>query len=135
MFTRSLLFLALVLATPTLIAQTTKPAPQPQRAADRYVPAIMHERMQTLSGCLQQNPEWRLTDATLAGQKEAATYKLDGIGEARLLVLAGKQVEATGAIVAASPAPPGGKPAAGSGGPPLPRFEATALREVAATCS
>src|SRR5688572_1833986 len=100
MFRPNLLFAALVLATPTLTAQTTKPA-------------IMHERMTTLSGCLQRNQDWVLTGATLTGQKEAATYKLEGIGEARLLVLAGKKVEATGAIVdpgkPAGPAPSAGK--------------------------
>jgi hypothetical protein len=127
MFKRSLVVVTLVLAAQTLAAQ----AP---------TPAIMHERMLTLSGCLQRNPDWSLTDATLAGQKETATYKLEGIGEARLLVLVGKKVEATGAIVgpgkpAAGPAPSGVKPTAGGAGHPLPRFEATAVREVAATCS
>jgi hypothetical protein len=118
---------ALVLAAPAVAAQTTKPA-------------IMHERMITVSGCLQQDPDWVLTGATLAGQKETATYRLDGIGEARLLVLAGKKVEATGAIVdagkpAAPAAPAARKSSTAATGQPLPRFEATAVREVAATCS
>jgi hypothetical protein len=86
MFRRSLLLGALVLTAPTLTAQAPKPA-------------VMHERMVTVSGCLQRNGEWLLSGATLAGQKESATYKLEGIGEARLLVLAGKKVDATGAIV------------------------------------
>ena len=81
-----------------------------------------------------------MTGGTLTGQKEAATYRLDGIGEARLLVLVGKKVEATGAIVdpgkPAAPAAPGtGKSTTAATGQPLPRFEATAVREVAATCS
>jgi hypothetical protein len=126
MFRRSLFLMALVLATPTLSAQTTKPA-------------IMQERMTTLTGCLQRNPDWVLTGATVAGQKETATYKLEGIGEARLLVLIDKKVDATGAIVdtkpSASHGPAGVKPAAGGTGQPLPRFEATAVREVAESCS
>ena len=126
MFRRSLFFAALVLAAPTLTAQTTKPA-------------IMQERMTTLTGCLQRQPDWVLTDATFAGQKEAATYRLEGIGEARLLVLVDKKVEATGAIVDAARPPashaPAGTPAAGGTGQPLPRFEATAVREVAPACS
>jgi hypothetical protein len=127
MFWRSLFFAALVLAAPTLTAQTAKPA-------------IMHERMTTVSGCLQRHPDWVLTGATLAGQKEAVTYRLEGIGEARLLVLVDKRVEATGAILDAANPPaghvaPGGKPSAGGTGQPLPRFEATAVREVAPTCS
>jgi hypothetical protein len=132
MFRRNLFFVAFVLATSALAAQTTGPAPTTK-------PAIMHERMLTLSGCLQRNPDWVLTGATLAGQKEAATYRLDGIGEARLLVLVDKKVEATGAIVDPKPAsgavPSAGKSTAAAAGQHLPRFEATALREVAATCS
>jgi hypothetical protein len=127
MFRRRLYIVAIVLAAPALTAQTNKPA-------------IMHERMTTLSGCLQRQPDWVLTGATLAGQKEPATYRLEGIGEARLSVLVDKRVEATGAIVDAAKPPashpaPGGKPAAGGTGQPLARFEAIAVREVAETCS
>ena len=117
---------ALVLAAPALAAQTMKPA-------------IMHERMTTVSGCLQRQTDWVLTGATLAGQKEPATYRLAGIGEARLLVLVDKKVEATGALVdAGKPSghvTSGGKAAAGGTRQSLPTFEATAVREVAETCS
>jgi len=127
MFRPILCFVALVLATATVTAQTTKPA-------------IMHERMTTLAGCLERSPDWVLTGAVLTGQKEASTYKLEGIGEARLLVLVGKKVEATGAVVdpgkpAAGTTPSPAKRTAAAPGQALPRFEATALREVAATCS
>ena len=128
MFRRKLLLVALVLATPALNAQTARPAPQ-TRTPDRTVPAIMHERMITLSGCVQRSPDWVLAGAALTGQKETASYKIEGIGEARLLVLVGKKVDATGVILDA------GKPAAAGAAQPLPRFEATAIREVAATCS
>jgi hypothetical protein len=131
---------ALVLAVATLTAQApkpataakkpapaaTKPAPQPQKTQNRYVPAIMQEKMITLSGCLKHDPDWELTDATVAGQKDKATYKLEGISAARLSLFVGKRIDATGALQDE------GTPARGRS---LPRFEATAVQEATGNCS
>src|SRR4051812_31000444 len=94
------------LATTPLRAQTaapakTAPAATPRTTADRYVPAIMQERTTTVTGCLQKNQGWVLTGATLAGQKDTATYTLAGLGDARLALFEGKKVEVTGAMSAA----------------------------------
>ncbi len=160
MFRRSL-SVALVLATTTLGAQTTAPnatqqpaAPggAPRAAALRYVPAILQERMITITGCLQNNEGWVLTGATLAGQQEAGTYKLLGIADARLALFEGKRIEATGALplagkaaspaasptaaakIAASPSPAAARdaqasPASPAGQPGEALFEATAVKE------
>lgn len=139
MIKQSLISAALALATATLAAQAPKTtpaapkpaapgakpaAPQPQNTQDRYVPAIMQEKMVTVAGCLKRNQDWELTDATIAGQKDKAAYKLEGIGDARLSLFAGKRVQATGALQN------GGK----ATGKNLPRFEATAVQEATGSC-
>jgi hypothetical protein len=139
MIQRTLVGMALALATATVAAQAPTPktaakpatatpktaAPQPPKAENRYVPAIM-EKSVTVSGCLKGGSDWELTDATLAGQTGKATYKLEGIGEARLSLFVGKRIQATGALQDE------GKPAAGKS---LPRFEATAVQEATGSCS
>jgi hypothetical protein len=138
-----LLGVALALATATLAAQAPKPAaaaarpkdppptaapktatPPSQKAQSPYVPAIMQKTV-TVAGCLKRGTDWELTDATVAGQKDKATYKLEGISPARLSLFVGKRIEATGALAG------DGKPAAGKN---LPRFEATAVKEAAGGC-
>lgn len=134
------------LATTTLGAQTaapakTPPAATPHATGDRYVPAIMQERTMTLTGCLQKNQGWVLTGATLAGQKDAASYKLEGVGDARLALFEGKRIEVTGAMpFASASASSPAKPAVASPGPAaatrnLPVFEATAVKEATGACS
>jgi hypothetical protein len=140
MIKQSLFVLGIALATTTLAAQApapattgTKPATgapkpgatQPQKTENRYVPAIMQEKLVTLAGCLKRDPDWQLTDATLAGQKDKTTYKLEGISPARLSLFVGKRVEATGALQEV------GKTATGKN---LPRFEATAVQETTGSC-
>jgi hypothetical protein len=151
MFGRSLCSAALVLAATTLGAQTATPnKPQPAPDAVRAggdLPAIMQERTTTISGCLQKNQDWVLTGATLANQKETATYKLEGIGDARLALFENKRIEATGvthpaagakpagaASAGAKPAPAGARPTAASS-KALPVFEATAVKEGTGGCS
>jgi hypothetical protein len=108
----------------------------------------MQERTTTISGCLQKNQDWVLTGATLANQKETATYKLEGIGDARLALFENKRIEATGvthpagtaparaASAGAKPAAPAGaKPTAASAAKALPIFEATAVKEGTGACS
>jgi hypothetical protein len=151
MFGRSLCCTALVLAATSLAAQTGAPArpqatPSGAAAGDRYIPAIMQEKTTTIAGCLQKTQGWVLTGATLAGQKEPATYRLEGIGDARLALFENKRVEATGvtqAVALAAPAKPAAAPAAAktaSGGAAstqksLPVFEATAVKEGTGACS
>ena len=139
MIKRILVGMALALATATLGAQAPTPktagkpaaaapktaAPQPPKGENRYVPAIM-EKSVTVAGCLKGGPDWELTDATLAGQKDKTTYKLEGIGEARLSLFVGKRIQATGALQDE------GKPATAKS---LPRFEATAVQEATGSCS
>ena len=145
MFGRILCSAALVLVATTLGAQTTtpsqsKPAPDAVRAGGD-LPAIMQERTTTISGCLQKNQDWVLTGATLANQKEAATYKLEGIGDARLALFENKRIEATGVTHPAGGSKPAGasaagaKPAAASASKALPVFEATAVKEGTGACS
>ena len=138
MVKQSLFGVALALATSTLAAQAPKPAtaaaqpkPAPKTATppsgkgqSPYVPAIMQKTV-TLAGCLKQDPDWELTDATVTGQKDKATYKLEGISSARLSLFVGKRIEATGALQ------DDGKPATGKS---LPRFEATAVKEATGSC-
>ena len=141
MIRQSLFGMALALATATLAAQAPKPTtaspkpttaaprtatPQPQKDQNGYVPAI-EQKLVTVSGCLKRNSDWELTDATVGDQKEKGTYKLEGIGEARLSLLLGQRIQATGALQG------GGKAAAT--GKSLPRFEATAVKEATGTCS
>ena len=124
----------------TLTAQASKPSttarkpatpaakpatPQSQKAQNRYVPAIMQEKMITLAGCLKLDPDWELTDATVAGEKDKATYKLEGISAARLSLFVGKRIQATGVFQDE------GKAATGKN---LRRFEATAVREATGSC-
>jgi hypothetical protein len=142
----------LVLVATSLAAQTATPnrpqsAPDAGRAAGD-LPAIMQERTTTISGCLQKNQDWVLTGATLANQKETATYKLEGIGDARLALFENKRVEATGVTHPAGSTAParaasaGAKPAAAAGARPaaasaskaLPVFEATAVKEGTGAC-
>src|SRR5256885_5310997 len=99
----------LALAAATLAAQAPKPATaaakpntapktavaEGQKAQSPYVPAIMQKTV-TVAGCLKRDPDWELTDATVAGQKDKATYKLEGISAARLSLFVGKRIEATG---------------------------------------
>ena len=140
MIRQSLFGMALALATATLAAQAPKPttaSPKPTTAAPRtatlqpqkdqngYVPAI-EQKLVTVSGCLKRNSDWELTDATVGDQKEKGTYKLEGIGEARLSLFLGQRIQATGALQG------GGKAATGKS---LPRFEATAVKEATGTCS
>lgn len=140
MIKQSLFGMALALATATLAAQAPKPttasqkptaaapktaAPQTQKDQNRYVPAI-EQKLVTVSGCLKRGSDWELTDATIADQKEKATYKLEGIGEARLSLFVGQRIQATGALE------DGGKSVTGK---TLPRFEATAVKEATGTCS
>jgi hypothetical protein len=149
MFGRSLCSVALVLAATSLAAQTATPkATQPPPASTGGdLPAIMQERTTTISGCLQKNQDWVLTGATLANQKETATYKLEGIGDARLALFENKRIEATGvthpaagpgkaaaASTGAKPAAPGAKPAPASAAKALPIFEATAVKEGTGAC-
>jgi len=153
MFGRSLCSAALVLVATSLAAQTAtptppRPAPDAGRAAGD-LPAIMQERTTTISGCLQKNQDWVLTGATLANQKETATYKLEGIGDARLALFENKRIEATGvthpagstapakaAAAGAKPAAPAGaRPVAASAAKALPIFEATAVKEGTGACS
>jgi hypothetical protein len=138
---QSVSVVALALATATLSAQAPKPAaapaakpanaapkseaPQPQKAQNQYVPAIM-QKLVTVTGCLKRGSDWELIDATLAGQQEKATYKLEGISGARLSLFVGKRIEATGA--------PQGE-ARAAGGKSLLRFEATAVQEATGACS
>jgi hypothetical protein len=98
--------------------------PQPQNPENRYVPAIMQPKLLTVSGCLKRDSDWELTDATLAGQQNKTTYKLEGISGARLSLFVGKRIEATGAL----------QGEARTGGKNLPRFEATAVQEATGTC-
>ena len=150
MFGRSLIGAALVLGATSLAAQTaapTKPQPAPEAGRPAVdLPAVMQERTTTISGCLQKNQDWVLTGATLANQKETATYKLEGIGDARLALFENKRIEATGVThPAGSAAPPraasaGAKPAAAGAKPAaaanaLPVFEATAVKEGTGACS
>jgi len=138
MIKQRLFGVALALATAALAAQAPKPttaaakpksapktaAPQPQKAQNPYVPAIMQKTV-TVAGCLKRDKEWELTDATVTGQKNTATYKLEGISPARLTLFVGKRIEATGALQ------DDGKLATGKD---LPRFEATAVKEATGTC-
>ena len=154
MFGRSLCSAALVLAATTVWAQNAAPnQSKPAPAADAVraggdLPAIMQERTTTISGCLQKNQDWVLTGATLANQKETATYKLEGIGDARLALFENKRIEATGVTHPAAGTKPAGaasagaKPAAPAGAKPaaassksLPVFEATAVKEGTGGCS
>ena len=138
MIRQSLFGVALALAAATLAAQAPKPAtaaakpkaapttakPQSEEAQSPYVPAIMQKTV-TVAGCLKHDPDWELTDATVTGQKDKATYKLEGISSARLSLFVGKRIEATGALQ------DDGKPATGKN---LPRFEATAVKEATGSC-
>jgi len=137
MIKQSLFGVALALATATLAAQAPKPTtaappkPAPKTATppsgkgqNPYVPAIMQKTV-TVAGCLKHDPDWELTDATVTGQKDKATYKLEGISSARLALFLGKRIEATGALQ------DDGKPATGKN---LPRFEATAVKEATGSC-
>ena len=138
MIRQSLFGVALALAAATLAAQAPKPAtaaakpkaapttatPQSEKAQSPYVPAIM-QKTATVAGCLKHDPDWELTDATVTGQKDKATYKLEGISSARLSLFVGKRIEATGALQ------DDGKPATGKS---LPRFEATAVKEATGSC-
>ena len=140
MIKHSFVGVALALATATLAAQATKPAPratkpatgtpkagasQTPKAQNPYVPAIEKEKI-AVSGCLKHESDWVLTDATVAGKQDKATYKLEGIGDARLALFVGKRVEATGALQQEA-----GKPATAKS---LPRFEATAVKESTGNC-
>ena len=137
MIKQTLFGVALALATVTLAAQAPKPAtaaakpknapttaapksatPSSQKAQNQYLPAIMQKTV-TVAGCLKRDPDWELTDATVAGQKDKATYRLEGISPARLSLFVGKRIEATGALQEA------GKSATGKS---LPRVEATAVK-------
>ena len=137
MIRQSLFGVALALAAATLAAQAPKPAtaaakpkaaptatPQSEKAQSPYVPAIMQKTV-TVAGCLKHDSDWELTDATVTGQKDKATYKLEGISSARLSLFVGKRIEATGAIQ------DDGKPVTGKN---LKRFEATAVKEATAGC-
>lgn len=139
MIKQLLISVALVLATAPLGAQASKPkatpskpatapakpaAAPPARSADRYVPAIMQQKLVTVAGCLKHDPDWELTDATLAGQQNKANYKLEGISGARLSLFVGKRIEATGALQEE------GK----TTGKNLPRFEATSVQEATGSC-
>ena len=138
MIKRSLFGVVLALATATLAAQAPKPAtpaakpktapktaaPQSEKAQSPYVPAIMQKTV-TVTGCLKRDPDWELTDATVTGQKDKATYKLEGISSARLSLFVGKRIEANGAIQN------DGKPSTAKS---LPRFEATAVKEATGNC-
>ena len=147
MIKHSLFTVALALATTTLAAQSSKPtapatpkigaqkpataAPKPAAPAapkvqNRYVPAVMQAKMITIAGCLKHGADWQLTDATIAGQKDKATYKLEGISAARLSLFVGKRIEATGALQ------DGGAPATEKNPQ---RFEATAVQEATGSCS
>ncbi len=162
MFRNSLFGVALVLATISLAAQTSKPASSTQKpsqatksdtqtqsaaktakpaapsspASSRYVPAIMQQRMTTLSGCLRQTKEeYTLTEAKVAQQGDvaqpanaaaAASYQLEGISPARLSMLVGKRVNVTGAFQAEAKA--------GAAAKQAPRFEATAVVEASGSC-
>jgi hypothetical protein len=139
MIKESLFALALALGTATLSAQTPKPTtssakpatPAPKTATQqsektqRYVPAVTQQKV-TVTGCLKHDSDWKLTDASLAGKQEKTTYKLEGIGDARLSLFVGKRIQAAGALQDED------KPAAGKS---LPRFEATAVQEATGTCS
>ncbi|HEY3045049.1 MAG TPA: hypothetical protein VGJ39_13540 [Vicinamibacterales bacterium] len=145
MIKQSLISAALALAAATLAAQAPKPtspttptgaapkpataaaqpaASQPANAQNRYVPAIMQEKI-TVTGCVKQGADWELTDATRAGQQGKTTYKLEGLSGARLSLFVGKRVEAAGALQV------DGK----TTGKSLPRFEATAVKETTGSCS
>ncbi len=80
----------------------------------------------TITGCLKRGAEWQLTDATISGQKDKATYRLEGISAARLSLFVGQRVEATGALQDE------GAPATTKNPP---RFEATAVQEATGSCS
>jgi len=130
---------AFVLAAATLGAQTAAPAKTPPAAApaatsDRYVPPIMQERNTTVTGCLHKNTTWTLTAATLAGQKDTASYRLEGLGDARLALFDGKRVEATGATVFESRSSNAKTAGAATAAKNLPVFEATAVKEATGTC-
>ena len=117
-------------------AKTAKPAAPASPASSRYVPAVMQQRMTTLNGCLRQtNQEYSLTDAKVSQQGDVAqsgtapaatSYKLEGISPARLSMLVGKRVNATGAFQAEAKAGAAAKQAA--------RFEATAVVEATGSC-
>jgi|SRR6476646_19126 hypothetical protein len=136
MIKQSLFGVALALATATLAAQAPKPASKPSAPAakppaaqpapdqNRYVPAIMQQKLITVTGCLKRGTDWELTDATLAGQQTKATYKLQGISGARLSLFEGKRIEATGAL----------QDEAKTTTKSLPRFEATAVQEATGSC-
>jgi len=138
MIKQSLFGVALALATATLAAQAPKPTtaaaqpkpapktatPKSEKSQNPYVPAILQKTI-TVAGCLKHDPDWELTDATVTGQKDKATYKLEGISSARLSLFVGKRIEATGALQ------DDGKPATGKN---LPRFEATAVKEATGSC-
>jgi hypothetical protein len=122
-------------APPASTTQTTKPPAPQARSSTPYVPAVMQQRMATLSGCLQrQKQDWVLSDVKVsqqgdvaqgtqgAGATAPATYKLEGLSAARLSVLVGKRVDVTGAFQGET------KQAATAA---LPRFEATNVSETA----
>lgn len=123
-------------APPASTTQSAKPpAPQP-RSSTPYVPAVMQQRMATLSGCLQrQKQDFVLSDVKVSQQGDVAqgtqgagataptTYKLEGLSATRLSVLVGKRVDVTGAFQ--------GDPKRASTASVLPRFEATNVSETA----
>jgi hypothetical protein len=137
--TKQIVFgVAVALATATLAAQAPNPATtakkpataapkatQPEKTENRYVPAIMQDKMVTVAGCLKRDPDWQLADATVTGQTEKATYKLEGLSAARLSLFVGKRVEATGAFQDESKT---------ANGKTLRRFEATAVQETKGSC-
>jgi len=112
-------------------ANVAKPSAR-HEASTRYVPAIMQQKMTTLSGCLQHGQDYTLTNAKISQQGDvaqatdaapaAAGYKLEGISPARLSILVGKHVDVTGAFQE--------DPKAAA----TPRFEATAVQESAGSC-
>src|SRR5262245_39603525 len=116
--------------------QTTKPPAPQARSSAPYVPAVMQQRMATLSGCLQrQKQDWVLSDVKVSQQGDVAqgtqgagataptTYKLEGLSATRLSVLVGKRVDVTGAFQ--------GDAKRAATAPALPRFEATNVSETA----
>jgi hypothetical protein len=157
MIQNNLFIVALVLASTILNAQAPKPAPSAHKpttpttkpaapsqappASDRYVPAIMQQRMTTLTGCLQYSQDYTLTNATVSKQGDVAlaaggapkSFRLEGISPARLSVLVGKRVEVTGAFQ--DDARPGGAHPAAGAAKSLPRFEAIAVAESSGSCS
>jgi len=101
----------------------------------------MQERTTTVTGCLQKNQGWVLTGATLAGQKDTATYTLAGLGDARLALFEGKKVEVTGAMSSAAAGSVPAKtataapPVSAASSKKLPVFEGTAVKEATGGCS